>query len=217
MTKPSLELLTYNIGEGAAAFSTTRCGVDEADRYSSFNINMYCGDSPDHVSACRQMLSETIGIALPNIIVPHQVHGTETRIISSEYLTLPQNIKDMLIDGVDAVMTNVEGVCVGVSTADCIPILLYDEDHRAVCAIHAGWRGTLGRIAHKALEEMRIAYHTEPEKLKAIIGPGISLKNFEVGDEVYAVRTPPTRQRHSSRNGTSICPLPTATSWSTWA
>ena len=124
MTKTSLELLTYNIGEGAAAFSTTRCGADEADRYSSFNINMYCGDSPEHVSACRQQLSEAIGIALPNIIVPHQVHGTETRIISSEYLTLPQNIKDMLIDGVDAVMTNVEGVCVGVSTADCIPILL---------------------------------------------------------------------------------------------
>ena len=44
MTKPSLELLTYNIGEGASAFSTTRCGADEADRYSSFNINMYCGD-----------------------------------------------------------------------------------------------------------------------------------------------------------------------------
>ena len=44
--------------------------------------------------------------------MPHQVHGTETRIIGSEYLTLPQNIKDMLIDGVDAVMTNVEGVCV---------------------------------------------------------------------------------------------------------
>ena len=72
MTKPSLELLTYNIGEGAAAFSTTRCGADEADRYSSFNINMYCGDSPEHVSACRQLLSETIGIALPNIIVPHR-------------------------------------------------------------------------------------------------------------------------------------------------
>lgn len=79
-----------------------------------------------------------------------------------------------------------EGVCIGVSTADCIPVLLYDEEHRATAAIHAGWRGTQARIVSKAIDEMGVAYKTDAKKLKAVIGPGISQKNFEVGDEVYA-------------------------------
>ena len=92
----------------------------------------------------------------------------------------------MLLEGVDAVMTNIPGMCIGVSTADCIPVLLYDEEHHAAAAIHAGWRGTQARIVHKAVQEMHMAYQTDLAKLKAVIGPGISLDNFEVGDEVYA-------------------------------
>ena len=82
-------------------------------------------------------------------------------------------------------MTDQKGVCIGVSTADCIPVLLYDEEHHAVAAIHAGWRGTLARIVHKTIQEMAFTYLTDPKKLKAVIGPGISLDHFEVGDEVY--------------------------------
>lgn len=92
----------------------------------------------------------------------------------------------MQLEGVDALLTDVKGVCIGVSTADCIPVLLYDEEHHAAAAVHAGWRGTLERIVGKAIADMSIAYKTDPKKLKAVIGPGISRKNFEVGDEVYA-------------------------------
>ena len=55
----------------------------------------------------------------------------------------------MVLEGVDALITNVPGACIGVSTADCIPIILYDAEHRATAAIHAGWRGTVKRIAQK--------------------------------------------------------------------
>ena len=54
-----------------------------------------------------------------------------------------------------------------------------------MAAIHAGWRGTLARIVPKPFREMAFTYHTDPKKLKAVIGPGISLDHFEVGDEVY--------------------------------
>lgn len=114
-----------------------------------------------------------------------QVHGVEVRNIAGEFLTMPENIRKMVLEGVDAVMTDQKGVCIGVSTADCIPVLLYDEEHHAVAAIHAGWRGTLARIVHKTIQEMAFTYHTDPKKLKAVIGPGISLDHFEVGDEVY--------------------------------
>ena len=82
-------------------------------------------------------------------------------------------------------MTNELNVCIGVSTADCIPILLYDTKHHAAAAIHAGWRGTVKHIVQKIIKEMGIVYQTKPQELQAVIGPGISLQNFEVGDEVY--------------------------------
>lgn len=81
----------------------------------------------------------------------------------------------------DAVITAKRGLCVAVKTADCIPVLLYDEHQQLVAAVHAGWRGTVGKIVSRTIEEM----HSRGEDLYAVIGPGISLDAFEVGDEVY--------------------------------
>ena len=175
----------YTVADGVLAFSTTRKGGVSDGNYGEFNINEYCGDEPENVAANRKLLAEQLGIDVAHIVMPHQVHGVEIRQIAPEFLTLPDNIRKMLLEGVDALITDVKGLCVGVSTADCIPVLLYDEVHHAMAAIHAGWRGTLERIVHKTVQEMAFAYKTEPKDLKAVIGPGISLDNFEVGDEVY--------------------------------
>ena len=176
----------YNLSDDVKAFSTTRHGGVSEGNYASLNINEYCGDSKANTDANRLLLANELGIDDNHIIMPHQTHGVESRIIGEEFATLPDGVKKMLLEGVDAVMTNIPGMCIGVSTADCIPVLLYDEEHHAAAAIHAGWRGTQARIVHKAVQEMRMAYQTDPTKLKAVIGPGISLDNFEVGDEVYA-------------------------------
>ena len=176
----------YNLSDDVKAFSTTRHGGVSEGNYASLNINEYCGDSKANTDANRLLLANELGIDANHIIMPHQTHGVASRIIGEEFANLPDGVKKMLLEGVDAVMTNIPGMCIGVSTADCIPVLLYDEEHHAVAAIHAGWRGTQARIVHKAVQEMRMAYQTDPTKLKAVIGPGISLDNFEVGDEVYA-------------------------------
>ncbi len=176
----------YNLSDDVKAFSTTRHGGVSEGNYASLNINEYCGDSKANTDANRLLLANELGIDVNHIIMPHQTHGVESRIIGEEFATLPDGVKKMLLEGVDAVMTNIPGMCIGVSTADCIPVLLYDEEHHAAAAIHAGWRGTQARIVHKTVQEMRMAYQTDPTKLKAVIGPGISLDNFEVGDEVYA-------------------------------
>lgn len=183
-TQPVLNY--YNLSDDVKAFSTTRHGGVSEGNYASLNINEYCGDSKANTDANRLLLANELGIDANHIIMPHQTHGVESRIIGEEFATLPDGVKKMLLEGVDAVMTNIPGMCIGVSTADCIPVLLYDEEHHAAAAIHAGWRGTQARIVHKAVQEMRMAYKTDPTKLKAVIGPGISLDNFEVGDEVYA-------------------------------
>lgn len=176
----------YDLSDDVKAFSTTRHGGVSEGNYASLNINEYCGDSKANTDANRLLLANELGIDTNHIIMPHQTHGVESRIIGEEFANLPDGVKKMLLEGVDAVMTNIPGMCIGVSTADCIPVLLYDEEHHAAAAIHAGWRGTQARIVHKVVQEMRMAYQTDPAKLKAVIGPGISLDNFEVGDEVYA-------------------------------
>ena len=117
---------------------------------------------------------------------PHQTHTDRILQVTEAFFALPEEERKALMEGIDAVVSDVRNVCLGISTADCIPVLLYDEEHHAAAAVHAGWRGTLERIVGKAIADMSIAYKTDPKKLKAVIGPGISRKNFEVGDEVYA-------------------------------
>jgi YfiH family protein len=165
------------MGTGVTAFSTTRQGGCSTGNYAAFNINGYCGDDEVHIAANKVALCGLLGIDSNRLVMPHQVHDCVVRRIDG-----PQQ---GVIEGVDAVMTDVPQLCIGVSTADCIPVLLYDSTHRAVSAVHAGWRGTVLRIVQKAVEAMCHAYGTAPVDLQAVIGPGISLDSFEVGDEVY--------------------------------
>lgn len=173
----SPQLTYYDFGERVVAFSTTRHGGCSTGNYAAFNINAYCGDEAAHIAENRRSLASLLGIDERHIVMPHQVHGTVVRRIDG-----PQ---EGIIEGVDAVMTDMPQLCIGVSTADCIPVILYDEAHHAACAVHAGWRGTVQRIVRVAVEAMCKTYGSVPSQIKAVIGPGISLESFEVGEEVF--------------------------------
>jgi polyphenol oxidase len=86
----------------------------------------------------------------------------------------------------DALLEDRPGAVVAVKTADCIPVLLADERHHAVAAVHAGWRGTAARIVERAVEAMAATFGTAPPDLRAAIGPGIGKCCYEVGAEVSA-------------------------------
>lgn len=103
--------------------------------------------------------------------LPRQTHSDHVL-----HVTFPGRPEDT-----DAVFTDMPGLCLAVKTADCIPVLLYDNRLRSVAAIHAGWKGTVQYIVRKTIEAMG----SDGGDLSAIIGPGISLASFEVGDEVY--------------------------------
>lgn len=179
-----VQLYNYNMGPSVVAFSTTRKGGYSTDCYASFNINCYCGDSEDHILRNREVLCRQLGISDDRLIMPHQTHETRVACIDEAFLSLSTDERQQTLEGIDALMTNISGVCIGVSTADCIPLLLYDPQHHAVCAIHAGWRGTMRRIVEKAVQAMTETYATRPSDLIAQIAPGISLDSFEVGQEV---------------------------------
>jgi uncharacterized protein, YfiH family len=183
MTTP--ELSFYDMGKGVTAFSSTRKGGYSKENYGEFNINRYCGDSEEAIRKNRNALCMLLNIDDKRLLMPHQVHQTEIAIVDEKIMNITTEEQQQKLEGVDALMTDVRNVCIGVSTADCIPVLLYDNIHGAVCAVHAGWRGTVRRIVEKAVAKMTDVYGSKAENIVAQIGPGISLESFEVGDEVY--------------------------------
>ncbi|MBI5182354.1 MAG: peptidoglycan editing factor PgeF [Nitrospirae bacterium] len=87
-------------------------------------------------------------------------------------------------EGFDAHITNNSGIAIGVVTADCVPVLIVDKVKRVVAAVHAGWRGTLKRIAQKTVKSMAVNFGSRPQDMVAGIGPSIGLCCYEVDDEV---------------------------------
>jgi hypothetical protein len=108
----------------------------------------------------------------------HQIHGSRVAIVDRAGITREE------LDGYDAFITNLPGVAIGVRTADCVPVLLYDPVKRVVAAVHAGWKGTVLHISQSAIAVMEQQYQCNPADLKAAIGPAIGPDSFQVGEEV---------------------------------
>ena len=115
------------------------------------------------------------------VIQGHQVHGSKVAVVDRPDLTRED------LDGYDAFVTSLPGVAIGVRTADCVPVLLYDPVRRVVAAVHSGWKGTVQQISQKTIRVMRISFGTEPSDLIAVIGPAIGPDSFQVGEEVAAL------------------------------
>ncbi len=178
-----MEKLEYNIGTGVIAFSTKR--GSPTDNYGSFNITHYCGDTPKHVADCRNELCSELGIPDKQLILPRQTHGCEVLHIDNSFLAASREEQEKTLQGIDAIVTTLPRTCIGVSTADCVPVLLCDTARGVVAAVHAGWRGTVERIVERCIASMQEAHGCKAQNMKAVIGPSIGLEAFEVGDEVY--------------------------------
>ena len=121
-------------------------------------------------------------VELPcTVVQPHQTHSTNVAYVDRPNLTRED------LEGVDALVTDLTGVAIGVRTADCLPVLLYDPVHRAIGAVHSGWRGTVNMIVKKTVLEMCHLFGTRTEDIRAVIGPGIGYDSFQVGDDVALV------------------------------
>ena len=165
-------------------FVTTRHGGVSKGNYASFNLGAYCGDETEAVCENRKRLCKLLNITPADLLVPLQTHGAETRIIDESFLSKNEEAKLNALEGVDALVTAVPGICIAVTTADCVPLLLYAPDKQVVAAIHAGWRGTVNRIAAKTVETMIRSFNVDPTRIQAGIAPAIGQKAFEVGQEV---------------------------------
>ena len=165
-------------------FITTRHGGVSEGNFASMNPAIFSEDNPDYVRRNLQLLSEVIGVSAEHIYMPHQTHGNRVAVVDERVIALQEDERNESLEGIDALITQLRGVCVAVSTADCVPILLYAPDCGAVAAVHAGWRGTVACIASRAVDEMVANFGCDPSAIVAGIGPSISREAFEVGEEV---------------------------------
>lgn len=170
---------------GAVAFSTTRHGGCGSGAYGTFNCTPYTGDEPAMVLAHQDLLCRDLGIPTGHLIIPYQTHSCNVLSIDDTFMQLSSDARHALLQEKDAIITSLPNVCLCVSTADCVPVLLHDPVRGVVAAAHAGWRGTVGRIVEHTLQAMHETYGTCPSDVYAIIGPCISHAAFEVGIEVY--------------------------------
>lgn len=125
-----------------------------------------------HYSSLRESIAPE-----REVWMPKQVHGTDIVILDDEALC-----RD--IPEADAVISQLKGQWIGVRTADCVPVLLYDSQAQVAAAVHAGWRGTVKHIVRLTIERMIGELHCSAEHIYAMVGPSISPESFEVGEEV---------------------------------
>ncbi len=167
---------------GVAHGFSTRIGGVSKGIYTSLNLGSTRGDEPECVKENYRRFCNAIGADVARVVMTNQIHSTAIR------TAVPSDVKSDLYDpegyDCDGLITNIPGLALTIFSADCIPILLYDPVNRVIAAVHAGWRGTAGDIAGKAVWQMREQYHCQPENILTAIGPGISFCCFETHADV---------------------------------
>jgi hypothetical protein len=158
-------------------FSTRPGGASTLAGKRVLNLGFTEWDSRDKVHDNRRRLQAAIGAQKFNLIPLLQLHS-DAVLFFNDVPIEPSRA--------DASITRTPGLLLAVQTADCVPILLVDPRNRAVAAVHAGWRGTLQRIAAKAVGRMQMQFGTKPANLLAALGPAIGRCCYEVGTEVAA-------------------------------
>jgi hypothetical protein len=174
---------------GASELKASRDGQDTSEKV--LNLGLTDWDTREHVLDNRDKFFHAIGANKMRVVALRQIHSDIVHVVNVREIDStnePPDKKeshDAAPQG-DALITREPGILLVVQTADCIPILLADPKGRAIAAIHSGWRGTVRRIAAKALGRMQMEFGTKPEDVIAALGPGIGQSCYEVGTEVAA-------------------------------
>jgi YfiH family protein len=162
-------------GVSVHGFTTRHEGVSRPP-YNSLNLGTSTLDSPHNVEGNRHILAHAFGCRSERFVAVTQVHGVDLLVIDSPN---PDYTHFQRLE-CDGIVTSQAGVMIGVSVADCVPVLLLDPEKRVVAALHAGWKGTAGNIAGKGVEALVTLFGSDPARILAAIGPAIGPCCYEV-------------------------------------
>ncbi|MGN6645860.1 MAG: peptidoglycan editing factor PgeF [Cytophaga sp.] len=141
------------------------------------NYGLHVPDNAEVVLQNRRELLLHFNLPGAAGVIPEQTHSCNIAIVTHENA-------DQVFKDTDALITNQKNIIIGVLSADCVPVLLVDPVKYVVASIHAGWRGTVAEIGAKTLFKMNQIFGSQSQDIIACIGPSISQKNYEVGNEV---------------------------------
>jgi YfiH family protein len=154
---------------GVRAFVTDRAGGVSPAPYDSLNLGDHVGDDPANVQENRRRVADAIGVDASQFVIINQVHGRD--VVNANEAT-PDSAGDVIIDFGDE-------YAIAVLVADCLPILLVDEDSPTLAVVHAGWRGLESNVLESALEHFE--HH---DAVHAFLGPSISAATYQIGPDV---------------------------------
>ena len=156
----------------------TRAGGVSGGVYASLNSGIGSNDVPGNVIENRSRMAATLGVAPAHLLTAYQVHSP-TVVVAERPWSQAQRPR------ADAIVTTVPGLAIGVSTADCGPVLIADARARVIGAAHAGWRGAVAGVLEAAIAAME-RLGADRSRMVATLGPTISQANYEVGPELVA-------------------------------
>jgi len=156
------------------AFFTRSGGVSQGV-YASLNGGVGSNDAPDKVAENRARMATTLGVSADRLLTPYQVHSPDVVVVDEPWR--PENRPRA-----DAIVTRMPRLAIGISTADCGPLLLADSEAGVIGAAHAGWRGALTGVIEATIAAMK-GLGADRTRITAALGPTIRQANYEVGPE----------------------------------
>ncbi len=164
--------------EGLFHAAITREGGVSPAPWNSMNLGGSGGDERRRIIQNRNILSQTFNVSINKIFDVWQVHGD--RVFCTDGPRDPGTSHQKA----DAIITNRHNIVLLMLFADCVPIILYDPVQKAIGIAHAGWKGTVLKVAARAVEKMGICYGSQPANIRAVIGPSIGPDHYTVGSDV---------------------------------
>lgn len=160
-----------------SAVVTTRHGGVSGGHFATMNLGRRGDDDPGTVAVNRERAAALVGSTAPHLTFGKQVHGANVAVVTAAD-------RGRAFDETDALVTNVPDTPLVILTADCAAIVLFDAARGAIGIAHAGWRGTVARIAAATVARMREAFGSQPGDIVAAVGPSIGPCCYEVGPDV---------------------------------
>ena len=163
-------------------FSTRKGGVSK-EHLASLNLSFSVEDAKENVLENFRRIGECFGKTPEDFVLSKQSH--ETKVLKVGTKDRGKGItKERDYEGIDALITDEEGLILSCFSADCVPILFYDPIRKAVGACHSGWRGTKGKILQNVVEEMRKHFTSNPAEILIAIGPSICKEQYVVSEDL---------------------------------
>lgn len=169
------------LGGTRHGFATRLGGVSQGV-CAQLNLSRTELDTEERVRENYRLLCAALGTDVTQLVLSHQVHADAVRVVTRADVLA--DLYDPIPYEADGLITDIPGLTLTIFYADCIPILLYDPVRQVAGAVHSGWRGTWLGILNNAVETMTQVFGSDPQDIRAAIGPGICPKCFETHADV---------------------------------